>query len=140
MANERARALRRSMTPQEVKLWVRLRELRQQGYHFRRQAPRAGAIVDFVCLRHQLVVEVDGGQHGANANVEQDRARDAALAALGFRVLRFWNAEIDADPDAVVDTIFAHLCARKEAASRLTPPQPSPEGRESVGADAEGKP
>ncbi|HEY7385106.1 MAG TPA: DUF559 domain-containing protein, partial [Beijerinckiaceae bacterium] len=36
MADERARLLRRTMTPQEVKLWVRLRELRQQGYHFRR--------------------------------------------------------------------------------------------------------
>src|SRR5205823_11577165 len=35
-----ARSLRKRMTPEEVKLWVRLREWRQsRGYHFRRQAP-----------------------------------------------------------------------------------------------------
>jgi very-short-patch-repair endonuclease len=54
-------------------------------------------------------VEIDGGQHGFEPNLEKDRARDAALAAAGFEVLRFWNAEVDADPDAVVETIFARL-------------------------------
>jgi len=36
MANEKARQLRKSMTPQEVKLWVHLRTWRKRGYHFRR--------------------------------------------------------------------------------------------------------
>jgi len=36
MANEIARKLRKTMTPQEVKIWVRLRELRALGHHFRR--------------------------------------------------------------------------------------------------------
>src|SRR4051812_7940474 len=53
MADERARELRRSMTPREVKLWLHLRQLRAQGYHFRRQAPRGRYILDFVCLRHR---------------------------------------------------------------------------------------
>jgi hypothetical protein len=34
------------MTPQEVKLWVRLRELRALGHHFRRQSPIPPYIVD----------------------------------------------------------------------------------------------
>jgi hypothetical protein len=34
MANEFARALRKRMTPAEVKLWVRLRTWRKAGYHF----------------------------------------------------------------------------------------------------------
>jgi very-short-patch-repair endonuclease len=39
-----ARSLRKRMTPEEVKLWVRLREWRHGGgYHFRRQAPIDGA-------------------------------------------------------------------------------------------------
>src|SRR3954465_973228 len=63
MANEIARALRKRMTPQEVKLWVHLRSWRTRGFHFRRQAPRDDFIVDFVCLKHRLIVEVDGGQH-----------------------------------------------------------------------------
>ena len=69
-----ARGLRKRMTPQEVKLWVHLRSWSQRGFHFRRQkrvharlttryAPRDGFIVDFICLEHRLVVEVDGGQH-----------------------------------------------------------------------------
>ncbi|MFL5259983.1 MAG: DUF559 domain-containing protein [Hyphomicrobiales bacterium] len=36
-----ARSLRKRMTPEEVKLWVRLREWRHsRGYHFSRQASR----------------------------------------------------------------------------------------------------
>jgi very-short-patch-repair endonuclease len=35
LANENARALRKRLTPQEVKLWVKLRELKPLGYHFR---------------------------------------------------------------------------------------------------------
>jgi very-short-patch-repair endonuclease len=64
MAIEPARALRKQMTPQEVKLWVRLRELRRLGFHFRRQSPILSYVVDFECRRRKLVVEVDGGQHG----------------------------------------------------------------------------
>jgi hypothetical protein len=39
LANENARALRKRLTPQEVKLWMKLRELKTLGFHFRRQAP-----------------------------------------------------------------------------------------------------
>jgi len=63
MASEIARRLRKTMTQQEVKLWVHLRSWRKHGFHFRRQSPRAGYIVDFVCMRHGLIVEIDGGQH-----------------------------------------------------------------------------
>jgi very-short-patch-repair endonuclease len=106
---ETARALRKGMTPQEAKVWLRLRALRQQGFHFRRQVPIGRFIVDFACLKAGLIVEIDGGQHGFDANADNDRARDAVLADAGFQVLRFWNADVDADPDAVIDTIFARL-------------------------------
>jgi very-short-patch-repair endonuclease len=46
MANDLARDLRKTMTRQEVKLWVRLRELRELGFHFRRQSPIAHYVVD----------------------------------------------------------------------------------------------
>ena len=57
MANEIARSLRKRMTPQEVKLWVHLRSWRKRGFGFRRQAPRDGHVIDFVCLKHRLMVE-----------------------------------------------------------------------------------
>ncbi|MDQ2078955.1 DUF559 domain-containing protein [Xanthobacteraceae bacterium Astr-EGSB] len=43
------------MTPREVKLWVHLRSWRERGFHFRRQAPREGFIVDFVCVKQGLI-------------------------------------------------------------------------------------
>jgi very-short-patch-repair endonuclease len=86
MANEIARSLRKRMTPQEVKLWVHLRAWRKHGFHFRRQAPRDGHIVDFVCLKHRLIVEVDGGQHNFNAHAKRDLARDNHFAFCQPRV------------------------------------------------------
>ena len=64
VANEFARALRKRLTPQEVRLWMKLRELKALGFNFRRQAPIGPYIVDFVCFRCRLVIEADGGQHG----------------------------------------------------------------------------
>jgi very-short-patch-repair endonuclease len=108
IANERARTLRKTMTPQEVKLWVQLRQLRPQGLHFRRQAPLEGYILDFVCFQRRLSVEVDGSQHGEEAGLVHDAKRDAHFAALGFLTLRFWNSDIDRNLDGIVETIFSH--------------------------------
>jgi len=97
------------MTPQEVKLWVHLRTWRQRGYHFRRQSPREGFIVDFVCMREKLIVEVDGGQHNMPLHELRDRARDSKLSDAGFRTLRFWNNEIDRNLAGVLEVIDHEL-------------------------------
>jgi len=109
MADERARELRRSMTPQEVKLWLRLRQLRSQGHHFCRQAPRGRYNLVFVCLRHRLIIEVDGAQHGFDTRAGQDARRDGFFDDRGFRTLRFWNHEVDRDLDSVMDTTWHAL-------------------------------
>jgi very-short-patch-repair endonuclease len=103
MANAFARQLRKRMTPQEAKLWVQLRELRAHDLHFRRQSPIDGYIVDFVCFGSRVIVEIDGGQHAINTN--QDRARDEHFERNGFRVLRFWNSDVDLNLDGVIETI-----------------------------------
>jgi very-short-patch-repair endonuclease len=115
MANPIARRLRKTITRQEVKLWVHLRSWRKRGFHFRRQSPREGYIVDFVCMRHRLVVEVDGGQHSFDAHAAKDVRRDRNLEGSGFRVLRFWNNEIDRNLDGVLTTI-------DDALRETTPP------------------
>ena len=102
------------MTVPEVRLWVRLRALRPQGLHFRRQVPRAGYIVDFACLRAGLAVEIDGDQHGLPRELRRDSVRDETLARNGLAVLRFWNAEIRDNIDGVVDTIIDHVRRRLE--------------------------
>ena len=58
MANPFARALRKNLTPQEVKLWVKLRELKAFGFHFRWQAPIRNHIVDFASFRNRVVIEL----------------------------------------------------------------------------------
>jgi very-short-patch-repair endonuclease len=93
----------------EVKLWVRLREWKRLGFHFRRQAPIGPYIVDFVSFRSRLVIEADGGQHGMSKGVESDRSRDDFLRSQGFQVLRFWNSDIDANLEGVLETIFSAL-------------------------------
>jgi very-short-patch-repair endonuclease len=102
-----ARALRKTMTPQEVKLWSQVRKLRSEGLHFRRQAPGDGYVPDFVCFSRRLIVEVDGSQHAADAGLRHDARRDAHFAAHGFLTLGFWNSEIAANLHGFVETILA---------------------------------
>jgi len=109
MANQVARDLRKRMTPQEVKVWVHLRSWRKQGYHFRRQSPRDGHIVDFVCLKHQLIVEIDGGQHNFDGHARRDAKRDNYFVREGFRVLRFWNNDVDRNLEGVLTVISETL-------------------------------
>ncbi len=112
MANQTARKLRKALTPQEVKLWNHLRSWRKRGYHFRRQSPREGYIVDFVCMKQRLVIEIDGGQHNFKAHSANDARRDTNLTRAGLRGLRFWNNDVDQNLDGVLQTIDVALMAR----------------------------
>jgi len=49
------------MTDAELRLWMRLRCEQIDGYRFRRQLPMGPYVVDLVCLKARLVIEVDGG-------------------------------------------------------------------------------
>jgi very-short-patch-repair endonuclease len=128
MANEVARRLRKTMTPQEVKVWVHLRSWRQRGYHFRRQAPYSGYILDFLCQKHHLVVEIDGGQHNFDQHQARDRKRDATLEQSGFRVLRFWNSDVDRNLAGVLQSINQALNETPHPAAYGGHPPPSGEG------------
>ena len=101
----RARSLRNNPTATERVLWDRLRQRRRGGLKFRRQTPMGPYILDFLCLRHRLVVEADGPFH----DPERDAIRDAWLQAKGFRVLRFSNQEIHGSPELVADRILAAI-------------------------------
>jgi very-short-patch-repair endonuclease len=104
-----ARNLRRRLTPAERRLWHALKAHRFQDLHFRRQVPIGPYIADFICYGAKLVIEVDGEQHGFDRNATRDQERDRWSAGQGFRVLRFWNADVLKQIDSVLDTIYAHL-------------------------------
>jgi very-short-patch-repair endonuclease len=105
-----ARSLRKRMTPEEVKLCVRLREWHHShGYHFRRQAPIDGYVLDFVCKAEKVIVEVDGSQHNEPMGIRRDRVRDEHFKAKGYGIVRLWNADINRDPDGAAETVLAVL-------------------------------
>ncbi len=102
-----ARKLRKNMTDTERFLWQHLRNRELGGYKFRRQRPVGPYIVDFVCLEKKLVVEVDGGQHVGQ--VELDTKRSDYLKEKGYRVLRFWNNEVLKETESVLTVILSSL-------------------------------
>ena len=95
------------MTKAELRLWIRLRKPGLPGLRFRRQTPIGPFIVDFFCPEHQLVVEIDGDQHGHPAGERRDRDRDAWLRERGYRVVRFWNRDVMTNLDGVCEAIRA---------------------------------
>jgi very-short-patch-repair endonuclease len=105
------------MSVQEVRLWVRLRALRAEGFHFRRQAPLLGYFPDFVCLGCRLTIEVDGPHHAELEQAIHDARRDQVMLRSGFQTLRFSTQAVHEDIDAVVDVI----CRSLDAASPTRP-------------------
>ncbi|MBU8539839.1 endonuclease domain-containing protein [Falsiroseomonas tokyonensis] len=99
--HDRARRLRRDATDAELILW-RLLRTRQVALKFRRQHPVPPYVADFACVALRLVVELDGGQHGG----PRDVARDTAMRAKGWIVLRYWNNEVLENPDGVLADIL----------------------------------
>ncbi len=104
-----ARNLRKTQTPQEQKLWALLRNRQLLGYKFKRQYPIGNYIVDFVCREQKLVIELDGGQHNIADNIDCDIKRSQYIRHRGFKIIRFWNNEIDENIEGVVDKIIDEL-------------------------------
>jgi very-short-patch-repair endonuclease len=77
-------------------------------------------ITDFACHEARLIVEIDGGQHDPSSPRETERSR--FLQNEGYRVLRFWNNDVLANPDGVYETIAGEL-------GRNTPTQTLPHRR-----------
>jgi hypothetical protein len=78
-----------------------------------------GLEVDCYFPTHRLVVETDGWDtHRTRRAFEDDRAKDAALTAAGYTVVRFTWRQLRYDPDTVADRIEAILAYRSASASR----------------------
>jgi very-short-patch-repair endonuclease len=107
------------MTDAEARLWGELRGNRLCDHNFRRQVPIGPYIVDFVSFAGRLIVEIDGEQHGFDANQVADARRTAWLERQGFRVVRFWNHEVLRETYSVCSAILAEL-----GGPRWNPPPP----------------
>ncbi|MDQ8756487.1 endonuclease domain-containing protein [Sphingosinicella sp. LHD-64] len=119
-ATARARILRANATDAERAMWRLLRESFPEA-RFRFQVPLRMFTADFASHRARLVIEIDGGQHSA----ERDMQRTRLIEAEGYRVIRFWNHEVLGNPEGVWTTVRAALLERHP----LPDPPPS-RGRE----------
>lgn len=100
-----ARKLRRASTVAERRLWSHLRSRQLDGAKFVRQFPIGGFVADFACRHAGLAIELDGGQHSEAA----DAPRTQVIESFGYRVLRFWNNDVLANTDGVLESIRREL-------------------------------
>jgi very-short-patch-repair endonuclease len=128
-----AKRLRENTTAAEDILWRRLRRLEIDGTHFRRQVVIGPYVADFACLVLHLIIEVDGSQHGDDANVQRDEARTRWLNSEGYRVLRFWNNDVMTKTEAVLEAIHTVLVATPPCLPRAGDPPPQGVGEPSRG-------
>lgn len=125
----RARELRDQMTEAETLLWNIVSGKKFEGYKFRRQHIIDQFIVDFVCLRANLIIEVDGKFHDEEAQKEKDASRTEILQSYGFKVIRFTNEDVLTNLDSVLHTISEELQKSKNNSISDS----SPSGRERAG-------
>ena len=99
-----ARCLRSEGTKGEAILWFyALKAKKMYGYQFNRQFSMDNYIVDFICRRLNLIIEIDGSSHFTKS--ESDRERQDYLEGLGYVILRFSEAEVVHRLDDVVEKI-----------------------------------
>ncbi|MBU1589356.1 MAG: endonuclease domain-containing protein [Actinobacteria bacterium] len=78
------------------------------GIEVRQQVRIAGVGRVDMIIGERLIVEVDGYEfHSTRADFEEDRRRDAASSALGYRTLRFSHAQVERGDPVVLASIRA---------------------------------
>jgi very-short-patch-repair endonuclease len=100
----RAKKLRQSQTPAEIKLWSKLRKKQMIGLKFRRQVTLLNYIVDFYCIDLKLAIEIDGMSHD-EYKYDYDKLRQKRLEEIGVKFVRLTEFEVMSNIDAALQTI-----------------------------------
>ena len=101
------------MSGTELRVWIRLRGRKLDGWKFRRQQPIGPYYVDFYCPAAKLVIEIDGPSH-SDEGAAYDVRRQAWLEAEGYKVVRFPVYDIDDEVEGVIDSIRYELEEREK--------------------------
>ena len=109
---EYADEMRKNPTPEENKTW----HILLKGYKpkFHRQRVIGNYIVDFYCPKLKLIIEIDGEQHYLEENQSYEEKRNKYLKNLGFKILRFYNSDINKEIRNVEKTIYGVCIQRAE--------------------------
>ncbi|MFN6535072.1 MAG: endonuclease domain-containing protein [Nostoc sp. EkiNYC01] len=100
---ERAKELRKNMTPAEKKLWCEY--LSDFQFRVLRQRPINHFIVDFYCPTLQVVIEIDGDSHFTDEGQDYDIERTRILEGYGLKIIRFTNSQVLNQFDSVCEQI-----------------------------------
>ncbi|MHB9057068.1 MAG: endonuclease domain-containing protein [Paludibacteraceae bacterium] len=115
------RELRTDGTPGEAILWGKVLRSKGSGYQFNRQfalkLDELEIIVDFICRKLKLIIEVDGSSHKLKG--KEDLRRDDKLGKNGYHVLRIQESEVRYDLDNVVKLIEDTIQGIEEETGRL---------------------
>ncbi|TYA58005.1 vitamin B12 dependent-methionine synthase activation domain-containing protein [Formosa maritima] len=104
-----AKKMRNQPTEAEALLWDLLSGKKLEGYKFRRQHIIGSYIADFICLKKNLIIEIDGSIHQLPENKTSDEERTKWLENEGYRVVRFTNNEVLSNLDFVLERIKIEL-------------------------------
>ncbi|MCD7889845.1 MAG: endonuclease domain-containing protein [Oscillospiraceae bacterium] len=108
---EKARKLRKKMTPEESHLWYDF--LKSYPVRIYRQRSIDYFIADFYCSEAKLIIEIDGNQHYTEDGKTQDEVRNEILERYGLEVIRFTNDDIKYRFKNVCDEIDKVIKERK---------------------------
>jgi len=111
LLKEYAKSMRNRPTEAEKMLWNVLSGKGLDGYKFRRQHIIGEYIGDFVCLKKNLIVEVDGSIHQLPEKIISDAERTKWLLAEGFQLIRVTNNQVLYHLEEVIERITATLAA-----------------------------
>ncbi len=129
-----ARKLRAEQTDAEQLIWELLRDHRVHDAKFRRQHPiDAGGkrfVLDFYSHDLRLALEIDGGQHQEREALDAERTQ--LLEKQGIKIVRFWNNEVLAQTQSVLEAIWNELEERLPMTTQPSPPAPLPQGEGST--------
>ncbi|MCF0198013.1 MAG: acetylglutamate kinase [Bacteroidaceae bacterium] len=128
-----ARENRKRPTEAEGVMWKYLREHFCE-VKFRRQQVVGNYIADFLCFDRRLVIEIDGGYHANEEQINNDQERTAYLMSQGLTVLRFTNEQVLGDIHTVLNEIKNQIEKSKmeENSNQSASPSPVGEGRGGV--------
>ncbi|MBI5529976.1 MAG: DUF559 domain-containing protein [Candidatus Doudnabacteria bacterium] len=104
-----SRVLRKTHNPWETKLWQYLRAGRFCNLKFKRQVQIGQYIFDFSCRGKMLLIELDGSQHSELHINQYDILKQDFASKQGYKVLRFWNNDIDKNINGVLEIIKQNI-------------------------------
>ena len=117
---EFARVLRRyRQTSAERRLWTQIRNRKLHGLKFRRQVPLGPFVADFLCVKHKLIVELDGDSHDHKR--AYDQRRTLYFRVRGYHVIRYANDQLYVDLEGVLEDIVSKATGKTKTQTSSLP-------------------